>query len=192
MLLNSSTYFILIISLPYIFCLIILVTASANSSSCGQQKRHKATYVSWVRQGRPVTLFQLPNKFWITVLGLIFPLRKWPISWLECYNFKFLRLKVQPKLCFGVEVSSEPTPDQFWGWVFNLTPECSYVQGWGFMARPWSPHYIRGNNSGGGTSQTASPILGPAICPATAIQWKELKCKHLSPLSIMPQDKHKF
>ena len=35
---------------------------------------------------------------------------------------------------FWVEISSEPTPEQFWGLIFN--PECSGVLE--FTARPWT------------------------------------------------------
>ena len=72
---------------------------------------------------------------WENVLGLMF---RRPTLWLKCYYFRFLGLKIQPnsqnyifrmggfiritwveKLCFGAEISSEPTPEQFWGCVFN-------------------------------------------------------------------------
>ena len=83
-----------------------------------------------------LTKFQFSN--WKNDLGLLFPWLKWPNSWSKCYYFKLLGSKIQPyiscsgvsKLCSGVEISSEPTREELWGWVLNpRTFWCSGVYG---------------------------------------------------------------
>ena len=70
-----------------------------------------------------------------SVLGSILPWLKWPFLWLK-YSLKVIfPCSWVEKFCYGVESSSVPTPEQGWGFVFNLRMFWCF---W-FISRPWLP-----------------------------------------------------